>query len=29
MQAQREGDWARYSEEIKQLGELLKQMNPR
>jgi uncharacterized membrane protein (UPF0182 family) len=29
MQAQREGDWARYGEEIKQLGELLKQMNSR
>jgi uncharacterized membrane protein (UPF0182 family) len=29
MQAQREGDWAKYGEEIKQLGELLKQMNSR
>jgi uncharacterized membrane protein (UPF0182 family) len=29
IQAQREGDWARYGEEIKQLGELLKQMSSR
>jgi uncharacterized membrane protein (UPF0182 family) len=27
MQAQREGDWARYGEEIKRLGEALDQMS--
>ena len=26
LQAQREGDWARYGEEIKKLGEVLEQM---
>jgi uncharacterized membrane protein (UPF0182 family) len=27
LQAQREGDWARYGEEIKQLGQIIEQMN--
>ena len=27
VQAQREGDWARYGEEIKQLGQIIEQMN--
>jgi hypothetical protein len=29
MQAQREGDWAQYGEEIKRLGEVLDRLRPR
>ncbi len=29
MQAQREGDWAQYGEEIKRLGEVLERINAR
>jgi hypothetical protein len=29
LQAQREGDWARYGEEIRRLGEVLDQMGKR